>query len=344
MRRKKRLFCRLICAGMTAVLAGCKTGAGQPRYGPVTPEFVFTYAENQAADYPTSLGAYRFAQLVKEKSGGRMEIQVKTGGELGDELSVLEQLQYGGIDFTRVSLSPLSEIVPELNVLQMPYLYADRDHMWRVLDGEIGEEFIRYFDSVPIQPLSWYDGGSRSFYTSAVPIRSLEDMKGLRIRVQQSRLMVDTVEALGAVSVPTAYDEVYSGLETGTIDGAENNWPSYESERHYEVAGYYTQDEHTRVPEMQLASQVTWDKLSEEDREMILECARESADYQRKQWTARDLSSEKRMIGKGCQVIRLSDEEKERFREAVSPLYEKYCSEYMDIVEKIRQEGEFPKK
>lgn len=310
--------------------------------GGEAPEFVLTYAENQAEDYPTSLGAYRFAQLVKERTGGRIEIQVKAGAQLGDEQSILQQLQFGGVDFARVSVSPLSEIVPELNVLQMPYIYTGREHMWKVLEGEIGEKFIGFFEGINLQPLSWYDGGSRSFYTSQVPIRCLEDMKGLRIRVQQSSLMRDTVEMLGAVAVPTAFDQVYSDLQRGLVDGAENSLPSYESEGHYEVARYYTIDEHTRVPEMQLASQITWDKLSEKDQEIILECAKESARYQRRLWTERDRYSRDKVLKAGCEIIQLSPEEEGRFREGVAPLYEIYCRDYMDIVEEIRKVGEEP--
>lgn len=337
-----KVWMGLALAGMALFFTGCgmKENGNDSISG--VPEYVFTYAENQAEDYPTSLGAYRFAELVKEKTGGRIEIQVKAGGLLGDEQAILEQLQFGGVDFTRVSLSPLSEIVPELNVLQMPYIYTGSEHMWKVLDGEIGEIFIGFFEGIPIQPLAWYDGGTRNFYTSNMPIRSLEDMKGMRIRVQQSSLMEDTMESLGAEAVPTAFDQVYSSLQRGTIDGAENSWPSYESEKHYEVAGYYILDEHTRVPEMQLASQVTWDKLSKEDQQIIRECARESATYQRIQWKEREKSSEERVRAEGCQVILLSEEEKERFREAVAPLYEKYCSDYMDIVEAIRNAGKEP--
>ena len=174
---------------------------------------------------------------------------------------MIEQLQFGGVDFARVSLSPLSEFVPELNVLQLPYLYTGAEHMWKVLEGEIGDSFLGSFEGSSLVALSWYDAGARNFYNSVCPIEKLEDMKGLTVRVQESELMSDSIRALGAVPKQMAYGEVYSGLQTGEIDGAENNWPSYESTRHYEVARYYTIDEHTRVPELQLAAQSTWDKL-----------------------------------------------------------------------------------
>ncbi|MFR5601397.1 MAG: TRAP transporter substrate-binding protein [Lachnospiraceae bacterium] len=305
----------------------------------VIPEFVFTYAENQAEDYPTTQGAYKFAELVQERTGGRILIQVDAGGSLGDERSVIEQLQFGGIDFTRVSLSPLAEFVPKLNVLQMPYLYTGPDHMWKVLDGEIGEDFLNSFDDSGLVALSWYYAGSRNFYNNQKPIERLEDMKGMRIRVQESTVMERMMEILGAEAVPMTFGEVYSALQTGEIDGAENNWPSYESMNHYEVAKYYTVDEHARVPELQLVSSATWEKLSPEDQEIIRACAKESAEYERKLWDERERKSEQIVRDAGCQVVELSHAEKERFRKAVTPLYEEFCRDYVDIIDAIVAQG-----
>jgi tripartite ATP-independent transporter DctP family solute receptor len=303
------------------------------------PEYVFTYAENQASDYPTSRGAERFAELVKERTDGRIEILVYPEGTLGDEKSVIEQLQFGGIDFARVSLSPLAGVAPRLNVLQLPYLYTGSDHMWKVLDGPIGEQFMNSLKGTGLTALSWYDAGARNFYSTEHQIRTLEDVKGMRIRVQESDLMKDMIEVLGGTAVPTSYDMVYSALQTGAIDGAENNWPSYESENHYEVARYYTVDEHARVPEMQLASQVTWDKLSEEDQRIISECARESAVYERALWAQREEESEKKVREAGCVVYEMPAEERERFRKAMLPIYEKYCADDMDMIEAIEAEA-----
>lgn len=300
------------------------------------PEYVFTYAENQPDDYPTTLGAYRFAELVEERTAGRIKVIVKAGGELGDEYSVVQQLEFGGIDFTRVSLSSIADDLPKLSVLQMPFLYRDSEHMWKVLDGEIGEELLEVFDDTDLMALSWYDAGARNFYNSVKPIQSVEDMEGMRIRVQEYSLMVDVVEALRATAVPLVYSDVYSALERGTIDGAENNWPSYETTGHYEIAKYYTVDEHSRVPEVQLCAQSTWDKLSEEDREIISQCAKESALYERQLWKEREKASEELVLQKGVQVTTLTYEQREEFRKAVDSVYESYCGEYMDIVERIR--------
>ena len=336
---RKNVIYLMGCAAVMILAASCAGRSKDSTAQKTVPEFVLTYAENQAEDYPTTQGAYKFAELVYEQTGGRVEIQVNAGGVLGDEKTVIEQLQFGGVDFARVSLSPLAEFVPKLNVLQMPYLYTGADHMWKVLEGPIGDEFLEAFQGSGILALSWYDAGARSFYNAVKPIEKLEDIKGMTIRVQESELMSDTVRALGATPVPMVYGEVYSGIQTGKVDGAENNWPSYESAGHYEVAKYFTVDEHSRVPEAQIASQYTWNKLPEEYQKIIRECAEESARYERNQWKIRESISRQRVEANGCIVTQLSPEEKQRFQQAVMPLYEKYCAEYVDIIDEIVAEG-----
>lgn len=307
------------------------------RTGETVPEYVLNYAENQTADYPTTLGAYRFAELVERQTNGRIKVIVQPEAELGTEKEVLRQMKYGGIDFARISLSQLAELIPEMNALQMPYLYRDSTHMWEVLSGEIGDYFLEKAGEVGLVGLSWYDAGVRNFYTSQKQITCLEDLQGMTIRVQESDMMADMVEALGATAVQIAYSEVYSSIQLGEVDGAENNWPSYKAMNHDEVAKYYTVDEHTRVPEMQLVSAHTWEKLSEEDQEIILECARESARLERRLWKLQEKQSQEKAVKNGTVVIEISDEEKERFRAAVEPVYQKYCGEYMDIIERIRE-------
>lgn len=342
---KKRLFSALLGAVMVMSLVGCggknngTTAGGNDTQGGSKPQYVFNYAENQPEDYPTTQGAYKFAELVKEKTEGRIEIKVHAGGVLGDEKTVIEQLQFGGVDFTRVSLSPLAEFVPKLNVLQMPYLYTGSEHMWEVLNGEIGQDFMNSFAGSNMIALSWYDAGARNFYNSVRPVKTLEDMKGLKIRVQESELMMGMVEALGANPTPMAYAEVYSGLQTGVIEGAENNWPSYESTSHYEVAKYITIDEHTRVPELQLISEATWKKLSEEDQKIIKECALESAEYEKQLWAEREKASEDKVREGGAEITELSEEEAAKFQAAVKPMYEKFCGDYMDIIDAIIAAG-----
>ena len=300
------------------------------------PDFILTYAENHQENYPTTKGALKFAELVEERTNGKVLIQVKYGGEFGTQQQMVNQMKFGGVDFARVSLSSISDDLPKLNVLQLPFLYEDSEHMWKVLDGEIGQQFWESFYELNLVPLSWYDAGARSFYSAEKPIRTVEDIEGMSIRVQESQMMRDMISLLGGNPVDLAYTEVYSAFETGKIDAAENSFPSYHVSRHYEVAKYYTLDEHTRVPEIQLMSGRTWEKLPEEYKQIILACAEESAEYEKQIWKEQEELSYKEAVKQGCEVIILSESEVERFREKMIPLYELYCLEYMEIVEEIK--------
>lgn len=334
---ESRLRAAAVIGTICFLLTGCSPDAEKRNHETV--RYVLSYAENQAEDHPAALGARLFARLVEERTDGRIQIIVYDNAELGDEESVMEQIRYGGIDFARVSVMTLGELIPRLNVLQLPYLYEDAEHMWRVLDGEIGNELMQEFDDFGMVALSWYDAGSRNFYTVDRPIRKLEDVEGLRIRVAESELMERMMWELGAEPVPIVYSEVYSALETGIIDGAENNWPSYESAGHYRVAGYMTLDGHNRIPEAQMVSSATWEKLSEKDKEMIRQCARESAEYQRRLWEERETQARLRCEQEGCEVTELCDEEMERFREAVESVYEAFGEGEDELIERIIEEG-----
>ena len=321
---KKILF--LLLAGL--LLCGC---GGK---GKVTPEYVLTYAENQPENYPTTMAARYFAQLVEERSGGRIVIDVVSDARMGTQQEVVDQMIFGGIDFSRVSVSSVSDELPMLNVLQLPFLYENADHMWRILDGQIGEDFLEVFEEAGLVGLSWYEGGSRSFYATT-PIRSAEDLRGLTIRVQDSQMMKDMITLLGAQPRTFAYSDVYAAFETGKIDGAENSWASYESRFHDQVAPYYTEDKHTRVPEIQLASGLIWQQLREEDRQLIEACARESAIYERSLWTKWEEAAMKRCIDRGAQVVNMEPQAYQQLRDMMEPLYEKYCGEYMDLIDAI---------
>lgn len=327
----KRLLPLLAALLAAALAAGCARAAQQP-----AEVQIFRYADNQPDDYPTTQAAYRFAELVQERTGGRIEIRVYGDAELGDEVSVIQQVQLGMVDFARASISTLSGICEELNVLQMPYLYTDSDQMWRVLDGAIGAKFLGDLTDQELVGLSWFDAGARSFYMSGGPITCPADLKGKRIRVQESQLMMDLVSALGAEPVTMVYSEVYAGLQSGEIDGAENNWPSYESMNHCAVAKYFVLDEHMRVPEMQLMSKATMDRLSEQDQAVIRQAALESAQYERELWVQREAKSEQTVRAAGAQVTELSETERAAFQAATQELYDRYCSQYTEIIRAIR--------
>jgi tripartite ATP-independent transporter DctP family solute receptor len=335
MKKKWVLRAILILAAAVALFVSARILLWRSKKTTATdPEYVLFYAENQTADYPTTLGAQRFSDLVYERTDGRIKILVRYDAELGSESEVIKQMMYGGIAFARVSLSQLAEYVPEMNVLQMPYIYSSSEHMWRVLDGSIGDEFLLKTRDYGLVGLSWYDAGARNFY-STEPIKCLEDLEGMVIRVQESDVMADMVSALNATPVKIVYSDVYSAIERGIVDGAENNWPSYEAMNHYNVAGFYTVDEHTRVPELQICSKAVWEMLDESDRRILEECAKESAVYQRQLWQEREKSSRKIAESAGVTVIELSKEEKMRFRDAMSSVYTKYCGDSMDLLNTI---------
>lgn len=323
----KRLVIFLLTA--LTLLAGCS-----PAEEANQPELILRYADNQPEDYPTTLAAEYFAQLVEQRTQGKICIRVYPNAELGDEVSVMEQVQFGGIDMARVSVGTLTEFYPEIGLLQLPYLYDDAEHMWRVLDGQIGDDFLAGARQAGFIGLSWYDAGARSFYTRQ-PVTCLEDLKGLQIRVQESDFMSHMVELLGATATQIPYGNVYSALQTGTVDGAENNWPSYSSTGHFEAAPYFLRDEHSRLPEMQLISTVALDKISQVDEDyltIIRECARESAIYERQLWKEAEQSAEQRLLQLGCVVTELSAGEMERFRQAVAPMYEDFDRELIDRI------------
>lgn len=330
----KHMFSLIFLLACLSLCAGC---AALPGSAPeAAPEYVLTYADNQPDGYPTTEAALEFARLVNEHTGGRVIIQVQTNGEFGSEQEILTQMQCGGVDFARVSLSSLADELPVLNLLQLPFLYEDAEHMWRVLDGAVGQELLAQVQQLGLVGLSWYDAGARSFYCRTRPIYSACDLQGLNIRVQDSTLMAEMIRLLGGQPVILPYSDVYYALETGQIDAAENNWPAYQALNHNEVAPYFTVDQHTRVPDIQLASGRTWDKLPEEYRQILLDCAAESAQYQRQLWTEREDQARTAALDSGCIEIHPSSALLEELRALVQPLYDAYQAQYPALLEQIR--------
>lgn len=286
--------------------------------------------------YPTVEAVKHMGQLVEERTGGRVCIEVFHSAQLGEEKDTIEQTQFGVIDMNRVSLGPFNNIIPETQVPSLPYIFRSVDHMHNVMDGEIGQEILDAFGNHDLVGLAFYDGGSRSFYNSQKPITSMEDLAGMKFRVMQSDIFVAMVDALGAKATPMPYGEVYSSIQTGAIDGAENNWPSYESSGHFEVAGYYTLDEHLIVPEVLVMSKMSWDKLSAEDQEIVRDAAKESVTVMRELWQAREKASEEKVRAAGNEII--TDIDKTPFIEAMVPVYEKFVTDekLKDLVARIQ--------
>ena len=331
----RRQLLRLLAAAPALAVTGCTAqSASSQQEKPL----ILRYAENQPEDYPTSKAAKAFAELVAQRTGGRVKVLVYSGAELGAEQSVIQQMQFGGVDFSRVSLSQLAEYEPELSVLQLPYLYSDAQQMWRVLDGDIGDEFLAMLDGMDLVGLSWFDAGVRSFYTRE-KAATLADLQGKVIRVQESDMMSEMVSDMGAVPVQVVYSQVYAALHNGRIDGAENNWPSYEAMGHYEVAPYFLKNEHTRVPEIQIASRAALEKLAGLDSSfpgIVRGCARDSANVERRLWAEREAQAEEDMRAWGVEVTTLSEDEMQKFRAAVRPMYERFA-EQAELIRQIQE-------
>lgn len=291
-------------------------------------------AETHPKGYPTEMGDEEFARLVKERSGGRIIVEVYPGSQLGQEKAVIEQVQFGAIDITRVSVSPLASFVPKLNAFQMPYLYRDADHMWKVLNGDIGNSLLASLEPFGFVGLGWFEGGSRNFYNSKRPVKTPADLKGLKIRVQESELMMGLVSAFGAIPTPMAYGEVYSALQTGVVDGAENNWASYFSTSHFEVAKYFTLDEHTRVPEIIIGSKISLGRLSRADQDMIKQAAADAVAFQRTEWAKYEQISIDKVKAGGSQISYVTD--KAPWVALMAPLYAKQSKEIQDFAKQIQ--------
>lgn len=334
--KKKAISLLLIAVAL--VLAACGGGGdsaeGSSDGGDVEPT-VLRLAENHPDDYPTAIGDKEFARLVEEKTEGRYVVEVYAGGQLGEESEVLEQVQLGTIELARVNAIPLTQFSQEIGVLSMPYLFDDEEAKWKKLNGEVGQDLLGTLEGSNLVGLAFYDSGERSFYNSKHPIEKPENMAGLKIRVQNSELAIDIVEALGASATPMEYGEVYSALQTGVIDGAENNFPSYYTSNHYNVSKYFTVNGYQGTPEVLLASESFWNDLSEEDKELFREAALESVEVQREAWAELTEESKEAVVEAGSELIEVDDISE--WREAVQPVYDKYGEEFTEWIDRLTE-------
>ena len=280
----------------------------------------FRAADNQVAGYPTVEAIEYMGRLISDRTQGRHKIKLFHSAQLGEETDTISQTQAGIIDINRVNVAPLSTLVPELRTLGLPFLFRSQDHFHHVLDDIVGEEILSSFTRYGLVGLTFYDSGARSIYNSRGPIRTLADMKGLRIRVQQSDISISMMKALGADPVALSYGQVKTGLATGLINGAENNWPSYVSTGHFRNARYYTLTEHTMTPEVLIMSRTAWDNLSPEDQNIFRAAARESGRYMRGQWQAWEQRSREEALAEGVEVT--TDFDRAAMVAAVAPVYE----------------------
>ncbi|QAU49753.1 TRAP transporter substrate-binding protein [Bradyrhizobium guangzhouense] len=297
----------------------------------------FRAADTQTEDYPTVQALRYMGALISERTGGRHEIKVFHSRQLGEEKETIEQTRAGAIDLNRTNVALIGNFVPAMNVLAMPFLFRSIEHMQKVLDGPIGKEILGSFEPYGFVGLAFYDSGARSIYNNVRPVKSLADLKGLRIRVQQSELMSEMIRALGAEPVELPYGQVLTGLSTHLIDGAENNWPSFVTTDHYKYAGYYTLTEHTMSPEVLVMSLKAWRSLSAEDQTIFREAAARSSLYMREKW--RDLEEQSQRKAEASGIIVTRDIDRKPFEDAMAPIYAKAAQDptAAALIERIRK-------
>jgi len=297
---------------------------------------VLKLAHGLDVNHPVHLGIVDFADRLETKSRGSLMVEIYPNGQLGNERELLELLQIGSVAITKVSAAVMENFVPEYEVLGLPYLFRDEAHLFNVLEGSIGEDLLSRGERFRLRGLCFYDAGSRSFYTKDTPVRTPEDLDGLKLRVMKSNTAIEMVNTMGGSPTPISFGELYTALQQGVVDGAENNPPSFYSARHYEVCDYYSLDEHTMVPDVLLISTEWWNRLDQQQKQWVREAAKESVAYQREVWAKSVEESLAKVQEAGVEIIR---PEKAPFSKMTEPILESYRDrpELYDMINKIRK-------
>nr|WP_302639976.1 TRAP transporter substrate-binding protein DctP [uncultured Agathobaculum sp.] len=312
------------------LLCGCGRGgeAAEIRY--------YRLASGQSANHLANQACERFCSLVEKESGGAIQIIPSFENELGTDASALEQCVYGGIDFVRTPLSAAAAYAPQLSALQLPYEYTSDEHLFRVLDGDVGADAMDSLEEQGLTGLSYFYAGYRCFFTTDKPITGLDDMQGLRLGTEDSSQMQQIIPQWGAVAVTLPPDEFALALRTHRIDGAESTLPTYVDSGYYRLAPYWTYDRHSYNADVLVASSETWAEFSPEEQQLLLQCAAEAASWQRAHWQGAEVKAMLRASRSGCYMALLSEEQTELFRDAAQPLYEHLSETQKEVVRRVR--------
>jgi tripartite ATP-independent transporter DctP family solute receptor len=289
--------------------------------------------------YPTVVAVENLGKKLEAATNGRISVQMFAAMQLGGEKEAIEQAQVGAIQIARVSVGALGPVIDDLNVFNLPFLFRSTAHMQKVIDGPIGQELLDKVTNnrnAGLVGLAWMDAGARSVYDTKKPIRNIADLKGLKVRVMGNPMFVDMMNALGGNGVAMGYDQVFSALQTGVVDGAENNPPSFVFDNHYQVAKFFTLTEHLIVPEIIVFSRRTWDTLSKDDQDLIRKFSREAQNEERALWAAYEREAMEKAAAAGIQVFEVAD--KQPFQDAVKPVWDKYGPRFADIIKRIQAE------
>jgi tripartite ATP-independent transporter DctP family solute receptor len=310
-------------------LAFCMSGLAQA-------ELKIKFAEVHPAGYAPVVAEQDMGKKLEEQSKGEISFKMYAGGVLGSEKEVVEQLQSGAIQMTRVSLGIVGPVVEDVNVFNLPFVFRDQAHMRTVIDGEIGQEILDKITNSPANmvALAWMDGGTRNLYTKK-PVRQLSDLKGMKIRVQGNPLFIDTFNAMGGSGIGMATGEIFSALQTGVIDGAENNPPTYFQHNHYQNAKFFTMTEHLILPEPIVMAKVTWEKLKPEQQALVKKLAKEAQAEERVLWDKSSSDAEGKLKAAGVEFITLTPEQKKAFYDATQPIRDKYGAPFKTLIDRI---------
>ncbi|MBX6329947.1 MAG: TRAP transporter substrate-binding protein [Pseudolabrys sp.] len=302
-------------------------------------KIVLKASDVHAAGYPTVAAVENMGKKLEAATGGRLAIAMFPSMQLGGEKESIEQAQVGAIALARVSVGALGPVIEDLNVFNLPFLFRNTAHMEKVIDGPIGQELLERVTNNPkagLVGLCWMDAGARSLYDTKKPIRTIADLKGMKFRVMGNPMFVDMMNALGGNGVAMGYDQVFNALQTGVVDGAENNPPSFVFDNHYTVAKYYTLTEHLIVPEILVMSKKIWDGLSKDDQALIRKFAREAQLEERKLWNEYEQAAMAKAKAAGVTIIPVSDADKKAYQEAVKPVWDRYGPKFADLIKRIQ--------
>lgn len=318
----------------TLLNASAVFALGAASLGASAQTMVLKAADVHPAGYPNVVAVESMGKKLEVATNGRLKIQTFPGGVLGGEKEMIEQTQVGAINILRTSLGPVGTVVPEVNVFNLPFIFRSQEHARAVIDGPIGDELLAKVSASPAKlvAIGWMDGGARSLYTKK-PVRTPADLKGQKVRMMGNPLFVDTMNAMGGNGISMGYGEVFTALQTGVVDGAENNAPSYFTSNHYNTgAKYYTQTNHLIIPELLVVSKATWDKLSKDDQALLKKFGREAQMEQRALWDKSVAENTAKLKSAGVEFIAVDNKP---FYEATAPVRAKYGANYADLIKRI---------
>jgi tripartite ATP-independent transporter DctP family solute receptor len=327
---RRRDFMKMSAALGAGAVAPLSTARAQTKS-------VFKASDVQPPGYPTVAATENLGKKLSAATEGRLSVQMYPSMQLGGEKETIEQTQIGAIQLLRVSAGTMGPIVDDINVVNMPFLFKNIAHSEKMMDGPIGQELLDKITASPtanLVGLCWMNSGARSLYNSKHPIKSIEDVKGLKFRVIGNPIFIEMMNALGGNGVAMGYDQVFSALQTGVIDGAENNPPSYVFSNHYTAAKYYSLTEHLVIPEVLVFSKRAWSGLSADDQNLIKKFAREAQFEERELWKRYEEQAMEKAKAAGCQIVEIAD--KSPFQNAVKPVWDKYGPKYQDMIKRIQ--------